>query len=297
MQSRPHLYNWLIFATLALIWGTSYILIKRGLVVFTPIQVAALRLGISCMCCLPFLPQAIRDIPRSQYLRVLLVGLIGSGIPAFLFAYAMTHINSSVNGIINSLSPLFTVLTGALIWRIVTPPFKLFGVLIGLVGAGVLVFGKHGLVLDGDMLYALLPITATLCYGINTNYVKRYFATTPALSVTALAMAMMGIPVWCILLSTDIGTRIQLPGAWACIGYVSILALFGTVIGWILFYKLIQRTDALFGASVTYIIPVVAIAWGLYDGEQIAVYQFVGLGLILTGVYFVSRYQPKAVAV
>jgi hypothetical protein len=205
----------------------------------------------------------------------------------------MSHISSSITGIINSLSPLFTVLTGYLIWRIVTPTIKLIGVGIGLIGAMILVFGREGLSLQGDVGYALLPIIATLCYGTNSNYVKRYFATTQPLYVTTLSIALIGVPALVVLGCTDIMQRLALPGAMLALGYIAILAVMSTVVGWLLFYRLVQRRTALFAASVTYLIPLVAIGWGLVDGEGLAAYQLLGLAFILLGVYFVSRTGKK----
>jgi drug/metabolite transporter (DMT)-like permease len=289
MQVRTSPLEGLWYIILVLVWGSSFILIKWGLLVFTPIQLSALRMGVAALCCVPLLPRAIREIPRSLYPKVLVVGLVGSGIPAFLLGYSVVYISSSVNGIINALAPLFTILTGMLIWGTATTRYRLIGVLLGLVGAGLLVVGRSGLDLQGDMRYMLIPITATICYGINNNFIKQYFAEYTAVSVTVLAIAMMGVPVWLILFSTDFVERVQLPHAGHALVCIVLLGVLGTVVRWVLFYRLIQRTDAVVAASVTYMIPVVAIAWGLYDGEQLAMYQYIGLGLILLGVYFVHR--------
>jgi drug/metabolite transporter (DMT)-like permease len=290
MSSKSDLQNWLLLAALTLIWGTSYILIKKSLVVFSPIQATSIRISVSFLLCLPFLRSAVRDIPRAKYPHTLMVGVLGTGLPSILFNLSMTHVNSSVTAIINSLSPLFTVLTGFLIWQVSTTRIKLMGVLIGLAGAVVLVFGKHGMSIQGDMIYVIMPIVATLCYGTNSNFVKQHFPATNALHVTVLSIVAIGLPAIGLLLWSDvIGTVQSEPGAYQALGYVVILAVFGTFIGWLLFYKLVQRRDALFAASVTYLIPIVAIAWGLADGEGLALYQLAGLGLILAGVYFVSR--------
>ena len=289
MSKKNSLKNWLLLIALTLIWGTSYILIKKSLLVFSPLQTAALRVSISMFCCLPFLPQAFRNIPRQKYLEILVVGLLGSGIPAFLFAFAMTHISSSVNGIINSLSPLFTVLTGFLFWKIAAPYSKFIGVLIGLAGAIVLILAKTGLHFEGELLFALLPVVATFCYGTNSNFVKQNFPSTNALHVTALAMLFIGIPSLLVLLISDIQATFVSPHFLQAFLCLVALALFGTVIGWLLFYKLVQNTDALFASSVTYLIPLVAIAWGIADGEQLLPLHFAGMLLILVGVYFVSK--------
>jgi drug/metabolite transporter (DMT)-like permease len=289
MKDKIDLQSWLLLLSLTLIWGTSYIIMKRVLVVYTPIEMASLRLGVAGLVCLPFLRKAWMHIPKEKFGKAFFVGAIGSGIPAFLFAYAMSRISSSVGGIINSLSPLFTVLTGLIFWRIHAPSIKVLGIFIGFIGAVVLVFGKHGFELNGDVGYAALPVIATLCYGMNSNYVRQNFAGTNSVMLTALGMTMTGIPAIAILFCTDFLTRLHQPGGPQALLYVCILGGFNTVLSNILFYKLIQRSGPLFAASVTYLIPIVAIAWGIWDNEGIAPYHFAGLALILVGVYFVSR--------
>lgn len=288
MDRKDDLQNWLLLGLLTLIWGTSYILIKKALVVFSPVQVAAARVSISFLACIPFYIPALRAIPRGKYHHLLFLGVIGIFVPAFLFAYSQTRINSAVSGIINSLSPLFTVLTGLVIWRVQTPATKVVGVLIGLLGAIVLVFGKSGFNVNGDMIYALMPVVATLFYGLNSNYVKQHFTGTNPLYVTALSIGFIGIPAGLILFSTDFIARVEGTGGLQGLGCVSCLAIFGTVSGWLIFYRLIQRRDPLFAASVTYLVPIVAIGWGLRDGETLNIYHDIGMLLILAGVYFVS---------
>ena len=289
MKGKGDLQNWLLLGALTLIWGTSYILIKKALITFTPVQVAALRVSLSFIVCIPFYRAAIREIPRARYPHIFFMGLIGIGIPAFLFAFSQTRINSAVSGIINSLSPLFTVLTGLIFWQVSTPRIKLVGVFIGLIGAIVLVFGKGGMSLNGDMAYAILPVIATLFYGINSNFFKQYFPGAKPLYVTSLSIAFIGPPAMAILFSTDFIERLHSPTGMQGFGCVAILAAFGTLIGWLIFYRLIQRRDPLFAASVTYLVPIVAISWGLLDGESLNVYHLIGMMLILVGVYFVSR--------
>jgi drug/metabolite transporter (DMT)-like permease len=289
MKDKIDLQSWLLLLSLTLIWGTSYILMKRILVIYTPIEMASLRLAVAGLVCIPFLRKAIGHIPRDKFGKVFFVGAIGSGIPAFLFAYAMSRISSSVGGIINSLSPLFTVLTGLIFWRIQAPAIKVLGIFIGFIGAVVLVFGKHGFEINGDVGYAVLPVIATFCYGMNSNYVRQNFPAANSVMLTALGMVMVGIPAIAILLCTDFLTRLHQPGALQALAYVSILGGFNTVLSNILFYKLIQRSGPLFAASVTYLIPIVAIGWGAWDHEGLAPFHFAGLALILAGVYFVSR--------
>jgi drug/metabolite transporter (DMT)-like permease len=289
MKDKVDIRSWALLLSLTVIWGTSYILMKKALLVYTPIEMASLRLTVAGLVCIPFLPRAVKHIPFSKIGNAFFVGGVGSGIPAFLFAFAMSRITSSVGGIINSLSPLFTVLTGLLFWNIHAPRIKVLGIFIGFIGALVLVFGKHGLEINGDVGYAILPVIATFCYGTNSNYVRQNFPATNSILLTTAGMTMVSIPAMVILMNTDFLLRLHQPGAWRALVYVSILGGFNTVVSNILFYKLIQQSGSLFAASVTYLIPIVAIAWGIVDHEGIAPYHFAGLALILIGVYFVSR--------
>jgi drug/metabolite transporter (DMT)-like permease len=294
MKEKIDPQSWLLLMALTLIWGTSYILMKKALIVFSPVQVGALRITVAGMVCLPFLKKAIDHIPREKFCKVFFVGAVGSGIPAFLFAYAITRISSSVGGIINSLSPLFTVLTGFLFWHIYAPRIKVLGVLIGLTGALILVFGQHGLHINGDVGYAILPVIATFCYGTNSNYVRQYFPSTNSFMLTVLGMTMISVPAFIILMMTGFMQTMHQPGAIRGFICVCILGGFNTVMSNIIFYRLIQHSGALFAASVTYLIPIVAVTIGVFDGERIAVYHLAGLALILVGVYFVSRTGKQA---
>jgi len=288
-SSNKDFTTWLLLFTLTLIWGSSYILIKKGLIAFSPIELGLLRLSLSFIATTPFLFQSIKCGVGKNYKDIILVGLLGTGIPVFLFAFATTQISSSVNGIINSLSPLFTVLTGALIFNVAISRQKMLGVLIGLIGAIVLVFGRYGFNLN-LLAYASLSVIATFCYGLNSNLVKQKFPQTNALHITAIAMAIMGIPATILLIVLGVPEKIIThPEGMKSLSGILFLAVFGTVIAWLIFYKLVQRTDALFAASVTYLIPIVAIGFGIWDGEGFSSIQAGGMALILTGVYFVSR--------
>lgn len=289
-NTSPHnAQNWLLLVALTFIWGTSYILIKKGLIAFSAVELACLRISLSFLFSIPFLPKAIRQVPKDKYLTVLQIGIFGSGAPAFLFAVSMTHSGSAINGILNSLSPLWTLIIGYYIFKVNITAQKALGVVIGFVGALVLVLGKGGAI-QLDVLYNLLPIIATFCYGMSSNLTKQKLQNLSPIYTTSLAMSMIGAPMLVgLLLFTDAPAQIVSGTAWPSVAAVVALSLFGTLIAWMLFYKLVQRTDALFAASVTYLIPIVALAWGMLDGETLTLYQLSGFGLIMLGVYFTTR--------
>ncbi len=293
-KSHHNPENWILLTLLTLIWGSSYILIKKGLIAFTPLELASLRISISCLVSLPFAVKAFLTVPRNKYFTILQVGVFGSGAPAILFSIAMTKSDSGLNGILNSLSPLWTLVVGYYIFKINISAQKVWGVIIGFAGALVLVLGKKGGGIRVDTLYSILPVIATFCYGMSSNITKQKLQDQNPVYSTSLAMLMVGIPALIGLGLSDAPHKIISGQAWVSLASVSFLAIFGTLIAWILFYRLVQRTDALFAASVTYLIPVVALYWGYRDGEQLTIIQIAGMLLILLGVYFTTA--NKAIA-
>lgn len=278
---------WGILAFLSLIWGTSYVLIKWGLIYFPPVQVASIRLGVSALAFSPILVRELRKIKRQQLPLLLFVGLMGTGLPAFLFPAAQQEVNSSLAGILNSLTPLFTLLLGLLFFNSRFTWSKTLGIVIGLAGAICLFAFGEQVGLGGKWAYGLLIVLACLCYATSTNLVGFRLEGLSALTISAVSFSLVGIPVLLYLfLGTDfISTLQQSPEAWKGIGYITVLALFSTVLAGIIFFQLIQWTSPVFGSTVSYLVPVVAMSWGALDGEAISIIHFIGMGLILSGVY------------
>ena len=289
-SNRNHnLQNWLLLALLTLIWGSSYILIKKGLVGFSPVELACLRISISCICALPVALKAFNAVPRQKYFTLFLIGLISMLIPAFLFALSMTKGESALNGIINSLSPLWTVLIGYLVYNVAISGKKILGVAIGFMGAVVLVVGGANFSFKVDSFYTALPVIATFCYGLGTNLTRQKMQNENPIYTTAISMITVGIIALVGLFFTAAPTKIMSGEVWLPLAAVATLAAVGTFIAWIIFYRILQRTDVLFATSVTYLVPIVAISWGILDGEILTVMQIGGMLLILTGVYFTTR--------
>lgn len=278
---------WGILVALSLIWGTSYVLIKWGLLYFPPVQVASIRLGISALAFSPILLRELRKIDYRQLPMLLFVGLMGTGLPAFLFPAAQQEVNSSLAGILNSLTPLFTLLLGLMFFNSRFTWSKTLGIVIGLAGAICLfAFGEQA-GLEGKWAYGLLIVLACLCYATSTNLVGFRLKGMKALTISAVSFSLVGIPVLLyLLLGTDfISTLQQTPEAWKGVGYITVLALFSTVLAGIVFFQLIQWTSPVFGSTVSYLVPMVAMSWGALDGEVISIIHFVGMALILSGVY------------
>lgn len=271
---------------LSLTWGSSYILIKRGLVAFSAEQVACLRVGISALAFLPVFIVRFSKIEWKRWKPILIVGLSGNLIPAFLFATAQTQISSSMTGLLSSLTPLFTLLLGILIFRRPFVLTKTLGIVVGLLGALFLIFFAQEGGFSGGSIYALLVLLATLCYAASSNTVQSYLNDMDAVTLSAVSFTLISPPVFIYLFSSNFLEVLETHShVWASLGYISILALIGTVLASIVFYRLVQMTDAVFASTVSYIIPLIALGWGILDGETITVLHFIGMAMILSGVY------------
>lgn len=282
-----------MLGTLALIWGSSFILMKRGLwaegrPVLSPGQVASARLAIAWAV---LIPATLRHGPmlRTHWRPLLLAGVLGNGIPALLFATAQTRIDSALSGMLNSLTPLFTLVIGLLLFGTQARPAQLAGVLLGMVGAVGLVAFDPGAGPAGWSAYALLPVAGTVCYGASANVVKHHLYMLPALATAALALTFVG-PIGiagCVITGLP-GTLATDPAAWPALGFVALLALLSSALSLVLWNALLKRTSAVQASAVTYLMPVVSIGWGLLDGERLGLMQVLMIAVVLAGVYLVS---------
>ncbi len=282
--------SWLILTGLVLTWGSSFILIKRGLEVFSPAVVGSLRVTITFLILMPFAFSRIGKMKSKDLMWLGISGFIGNLLPAFLFAKAQTGINSSTAGLLNSLTPLFTLLVGLSLFGMKTRWINVLGVIIGLLGAAGMISQSGGHSFEFNISYASYIILATVFYAINVNLIKTKLSHIDSLGITSLTFSLVGIPALAILLfGTDFTSQITQPGAMQGLGYIAILAIVGTGIAMIAFNVLIKITSALFASSVTYLIPVVAILWGIADSEQFEPEYIVWIGMIIGGVILVNR--------
>lgn len=286
----PTLVSWGILLLLGLVWGSSYILIKKSLIAFSPIQVACLRLSIAAIAFFPIFLWHFKQIDWSKLKYLIIVGVTGSGLPAILFSTAQTEISSSVAGVLSSLSPLFTLVIGILFFGASVVWSKITGILVGLLGAvSLIVFGQNAGI-EGNLWYGLLILVGCICYAISSNTVKAYLQEMSSIKISSAAFFIVGFPCLFYLLTTDVLTVIQTnEHGWTSLGAVTLLALAGTVMATILFFKLVQMTNPVFASVVSYLIPMIAILLGGYDGEPITVLHVLGMGLILAGVYLTNK--------
>jgi len=289
-RSSTAILKWSLFIILSIIWGASFILMKRGLEVYTPAQVAAIRMLVSFLCLFPFVMPHIKSIPKDRWKYLIMAGILGNGIPAVLFTTAEMKISSSVAGVLNSLTPLFTLIVGLLFFRFKTTTGKVFGVLLGFVGAALMVlYNSHG-DFNTNYYYAIFIILACISYAVDTFILNNYLSGLNSVHVAGFALFFVGIVSGCYLFSTDFTHRLaSTPGAFKSLGYVVLLGAFGTAIAQSLFNKMLKISSLLFSASVTYTIPFVAILWGLIDGEKLGYLQLIGFLIVLSGIYLVNR--------
>ncbi len=282
-------WQWAVLLFLSLIWGTSFILMKKGLTSYSHTQVAAFRIFFSFVFLLPFTIKNIKVIRRENIQSLIIVGLIGFAIPAFLFTKAQTRIDSSQAGMLNSLTPLFTLVIGLMAYRTSARWMNIVGLILGLAGAIGLMWNRDLNMLKGINVFALFIVVATICYGINVNEIKFKLMDLTSLEITSLAFLFTGPIAGVYLLFTDFTPASQTPDYLLNLAYIAILALFSSVIAVLIFNHLIKYTTTLFAASVTYIIPLFAIMWGILDGENIRLIQFFWIAIILLGVYLVNK--------
>jgi len=277
-----------ILLLLALTWGTSFILIKKALVVFNPYQVSGLRVFIASIAFLPILIINRKKISWNRWYLYIIVGLCGTLIPSFLFPLAQTKISSSMAGILNAVAPIFTFIIGMLFFSKQFELKKGIGIAIGFVGAGILI--SAGGSEDGavaNSLYGLYVIIGGILYSFSSNLIEEYFSDMSAINISAASFGLMGVialPI--VLLSGAPKTAMNAEGGYEALGYLTILALFSTVMASIVFFYLIQKSSAVFASTVAYLIPIVALLWGAIDGEFITLVHIGGMALILGGVYF-----------
>ena len=281
--------KWLLLVLLSLVWGSSFILIKRGLVGLNPFQLGSLRIIFATIFLLLIGFKSLAKIPIDKWRFIIITALLGTGFPVFLFAYAQTGIKSSVSGILNSLTPLYTLLLGALAFGLTFKRNQIFGVVLGLSGCLMLVINGNANGHETNYFYVFLVVIATICYALNVNLIKKYLSDVSPLSITTGNFSVLLLPAIIILFSNGYGGVISNPEVQHATLFIVILGMLGTGVANIMYFQLIQITSPLFASSVTYFIPLVAMGWGLLDGETLNFLQVIGAMIILCGVYMASK--------
>lgn len=261
---------------------------KKGLIAFTPAQVAAMRIFLASIILIPFALRNLKLITKKNILYLVFVGFIGTGIPPFLFTEAQTVINSATAGTLNSFTPVVALIIGFLFFKMKINFIKFLGVTMGFSGACLLILVKEGEQFDID-LHGLYVVAATICYSSSTFILKHFLQDMKPFNVAVLSFLFIGPPAGIYLLFADLQPVFSShPFALRSFGYILILAILGSAIATILFNTLVKKSDPIFAQSVTYLMPVVALFWGLFDDEKLSFINYMGIVLILGGVYSIN---------
>lgn len=281
--------KWFLLIVLSLIWGSSFILIKRGLVGLNAFQVGSLRILFTSIFLLLIGFKSLAKIPRIQWKYIAMTAFFGTFLPVYLFAYAQTQIHSSVSAILNSLTPMNTLLIGVSFFGLTFKRGQIIGVLIGLIGSILLVYNGAINNPNQNYFYAIFIIIASLCYATNVNLIKKHLSDLSPMSISVGNFAMMTIPAIIVLSFSGFSDVVHLEKTQNAMIYIAVLGVVGTGIANLIFFRLIQISSPVFATSVTYLIPVVAFSWGLLDNEILTPIQFLGAFIILIGVYMASK--------
>jgi len=287
MESKQ--LKWVLLTILSLIWGSSFILIKKGLIGLSPIQLGSLRILFAGFFLILVGFKSLSKISLQQWKFIVLTAFFGTFIPAYLFAIAQTEIDSSVSSILNSLTPLNTLVLGSLAFGLHFRRNQIIGVIIGLIGSALLILNGAMNHPEQNYYYALLVIIASLCYATNVNLIKKHLSGMAPLSITTGNFLVLLLPAALILYFTDFLNVVSMPQVQHSMLFIVVLGVIGTGIANIIFFKLIQLSSPVFATSVTYLIPIVAFFWGLLDHEMLTPIQFAGAFIVLIGVYLSAK--------
>ena len=290
---------WGLLVLLALVWGSSFILIKKGLRALAADEVGALRILSASVFLLPVAIFQLRLLKKRHFYLLLIIGMTGSFVPAFLFAKAQTQLDSSVAGILNALTPLFTIVVGYIFFKQKLNKSTFSGLILGFTGTAFLMFSGSSSQLAEINFYALYVILATVFYAINLNIIKYKIPELPSITITSVSLLFVGpVALLYLYLATPFFSTFSLVNTdyvWS-VGAIVVLGVVGTALALIIFNHLVKLTHPVFTSSVTYLIPVVAVIWGIIDNEKLYLLDYVGLMAVVSGVYLANKeknIQPK----
>ena len=286
MENNKPVNPYVFLGILAIIWGSSFILMKEGLKHFSSYQVAAMRISFAGIALFPFVKWREVVIRAGDLKYFIISGILGSAIPAFLFTAAQTKISSSLAGAINGLTPLFALLVAVVFIGVKFNKLKVYGVIVGLLGAFFLIVGQE---LNFDIKYTSLAVLAAVCYGINVNIIKQKLNDYPPRLVAALPLAIISIIGIGVMLYLGFDVSWNQEQDVKSLVAIVLLAVVGTSLSLVMFNRLIQQTNTVFATSVTYLIPIVALFWGFLANETISTNQMIGLGFILIAIWLIRK--------
>lgn len=254
-------------------------------------QLGSYRVVISALFIFAAGYKSLQNLSKQQWKWLAISGFLGTFFPSFLFAYAETEVDSAIVSILNALVPLNTIVLGYFIFKIKSNRYQLIGVLIGLLGGVFLILEGAELNPNQNYWFSALVVLATLMYAANVNIIKTYLQEVRPIAIATANFVVIFIPAVVVLIfsggfsaETTQGSNFLLS-----LGCVVILSLFGTAMAKVLFNNLIQISTPVFASSVTYLMPIVALSWGLLDDEVFDLYQAMAALLILYGIYLANK--------
>ena len=286
-MTKQHIQNWIILLLLSVIWGSSFILMKKSLLGFNYIEVACFRLIIAFLCFVPWLHVSLKKLTLKNVIPLLIVSIIGTVIPAVLFALAQTQLGSALSGMLNGLTPVFTLIIGVCFFKTCAYIQQYLGLIICFVGTYILLGSSDNLI--NDTQFTILIIIATICYALSINTIKFLLNNIKALDIAVITSFFSAILPTLYIFSTGIINNImKISNNTKSFFFITILGLLGTSIAIVLFNKLIKQSSALFASTTTYFIPIVAIIWGIIDQEKIWPHEILGIIIILVGIFTIN---------
>lgn len=293
---KIQLKYWVLLILLSIIWGSSFILMKKamysadGLTTFSSNQVATMRILFASLVLLPFGIRAFKVFDfKKDLVSFSIVAICGNLAPAFLFTYAETGISSGLAGMLNSITPIFTILIALLIFKDKMSFRQFLGASIGSAGVGLLLyFGKQNST-QGEWSHILSVLAATLCYAISLSVIRYKLKHYKSLDIAAIAFLLL-LPLSIVLFFTEetLNTFKNTTQIWDSLWAILILSIIGTALALFIFNTIIKNTSALFASSVTYFIPIVAVIFGFFFNEEITTLQIIGMLIALLGVFIAN---------
>lgn len=281
--------KWFLLIFISLTWGSSFILIKKSLLGFSPFQIGAFRVALSGIL-LSFLAYpALRKISKRDFFWIALTGFFGNFVPMFLFPLAQRRVSSSLAGILDSLVPAFVLILGFLFFGVKSKAKQIFGVIIGFLGVLILMYFSEHPGGESQIGYTMLVVLATACYAMAAIIVKEKLQDFPSMDLSASVFAIWMVPSLFILWFSGFFKIQYTPEVLNALGYMTVLSVVGTAFAIILYYRLIQRTSSVFASSVTLLLPVVAVGWGWVDHERFTIWHILGGLIILVGIYMIQE--------
>ena len=290
-MKNKNILAWFLLLLLALIWGSSPIMIKKALVQLGPFEIGALRLSLASLVLMPFLLKSLNEIKKKDYFILFVSGIVGNVIPYFLYPIAQTQIDSATSGVLTSLTPFFALIIGVIFYKLKATKNNIIGLCIGFLGTSILILFSNSSEEFSADLYGLFVVAATLLYGINLNLVKYHLKHLKPITITAFSIvSILPITLYILFAHTEFPSHLKLVNEYLLeFGYVFVLGVLGTSIATLIFYNLIKIKDTVFASMVTYLMPIVAIGFGVLDGEKINLIQLFGMLLVLLGVFINSK--------